>query len=161
MPKGVYDRSASAWRPPPAAEYPPELVALVRKLYGQGKTMREVAAEAGTTVKVLQRLMPRNGIERRRSGKREQAGEANDTWRGDQAGYDAFHARVIAVRGRPMSCECCGTTDARKVYHWANLTGKYEDIDDYERMCAKCHMSYDALRRRLTGTLTTPERFRK
>jgi hypothetical protein len=41
---------------------------------------------------------------------------------------------------------------------WANLTGNYADIDDYERMCVLCHRNFDAARRRATGRRTSPVR---
>ena len=43
-------------------------------------------------------------------------------------------------------CERCGTTDPTKRYEWANLTGHYEDVADYERMCKSCHERYDRAR---------------
>lgn len=45
--------------------------------------------------------------------------------------------------GRPKRCEECGTTDSLKTYDWANLNGKYEDLNDYKRMCRSCHWKYD------------------
>jgi len=135
----------------PQVEDPPELVDRVRVLYEAGHTMREVAEACGTTIKVLQRLMPRHGIERRGLGKREQRGANNDCWLGDDAGYSAMHLRVITARGRPQHCACCDTTDPRIQYHWANLTGHYEDINDYARLCPRCHRRLDARRRAQLG----------
>ncbi len=45
MPKGIYDRRASSWMPPPRVVDPPELVERIREVYGSGKTMRETALE--------------------------------------------------------------------------------------------------------------------
>jgi hypothetical protein len=161
MPKGAYDRAASAWRPPPRAVYAPELVEAVRRLYLGGHTMAETAALAGTTVKVLQRLMPRHGITRRPAVKRDQAGPANSSWRGDQATYTALHLRVAEARGKPSACEQCGTSGPGQPYEWANLTGRYEDVNDYARMCAACHRAVDGARRAITGEPTTPARLRR
>jgi hypothetical protein len=77
----------------------------------------------------------------------DQWAENNPTWLGDEAGYQAFHGRVHRRRGMPSRCERCGTEDPTKRYEWANLTGHYEDPDDYERMCKHCHQLYDAKRR--------------
>jgi hypothetical protein len=55
-----------------------------------------------------------------------------------------LHRRVAKARGRPAKCERCGATDSSLRYEWANLTGNYEDISDYERMCRTCHKRYDA-----------------
>lgn len=161
MPKGVYDRSTSRWVPPPHAVYDPALVERVRELYQDGHTMREVAEMAGTTVKILQRLMPQHGIERRRPVKRNQTGAANSSWKGDEATYAALHLRVVAQRGAPQECSTCGTTSTNAKFEWANLTGRYNDVTDYARMCASCHRKFDAARRRQTGASTTPERFRR
>ena len=158
MPKGIYDRAASNWSPPPPAEYPAELVTRVRELYESGLTMRETAEQAGTTVKVLQRLMPRNGIARRKAAKRHQLGHENHAWRGEDAGYQALHLRVESARGKPSLCERCGIADPKLRYEWANLTGKYTYITDYERMCVSCHRQFDAARRAETGERTSPIR---
>jgi len=139
-------------------EYPADLVARVQALYDAGHTMREVADLTGTTVKVLQRLMPRNDIPRRGLGKREQRGPANDCWLGDDAGYSAMHLRVITARGRPARCACCDMTDPAITYHWANLSGHYEDVNDYARLCARCHVRLDARRRADLGRNTMPKR---
>lgn len=122
--------------------------------------MAETAQMCGTTVKVLQRLMPRHGIARRPAIKREQRGPLNDSWKGDAAGYAALHLRVVVARGRPAGCQRCPATDAPRDYEWANLTGAYEDVLDYESMCVPCHRKFDAARRRLTGRGTIPDRLR-
>jgi hypothetical protein len=158
MPKGHYDRSTSKWLPPPQAEYPAELVEQVRTLYQAGRSMREVAELAGTTVKVLQRLMPRHGIERRRAVKRDQRGPANHMWRGVEAGYQALHLRVEAARGKPKRCAACDTESQSRTYDWANLTGHYDDPQDYVRLCRHCHRRLDARRRATTGERTSPAR---
>jgi hypothetical protein len=145
MPKGQYDRATSNWTPTPHTTDPPELVNAVRSAYESGMTMRETAAAVGVSVKVLQRLMPRHGIERRRAVKRNQTGSANANWKGDAACYASLHQRVEKARGRPAACSVCGA--AREWIDWANLTGHYEDIDDYAAMCRPCHRAYDAGRR--------------
>lgn len=158
MPKGVYDRAASAWKPKPKVEYPPELVAKVRELYEAGHTMREVAEQVGVSVKVLQTLMPRNGIERRKAIPRDQRGPNNGGWKGDEACYSSLHLRVIRLRGQPQECSTCGKNDPSLRYEWANLTGAYEDVTDYARMCLSCHRRFDAARRARTGKRTSPAR---
>lgn len=158
VPKGIYDRSASAWSPPPRKQDDPELVAKVRELYEAGHTMREVAKLTGTTVKVLQRLMPRHGITRRTAAKRDQGGERNHMWRGADAKYQALHLRVETARGKPQRCATCDTTDPNERYEWANLSGRYEDVHDYARLCVPCHRRVDAARRAATGMRTSPPR---
>jgi hypothetical protein len=120
--------------------------------------MREVADLAGTSIKVLQRLMPRHGIERRTAAKRDQQGERNHMWRGVDANYQALHLRVEVARGKPDLCACCDTTDPDVRYEWANLSGHYDDINDYARLCIACHRRLDARRRADLGRRTSPVR---
>ncbi len=54
----------------------------------------------------------------------------------------AWHQDVEAVRGRPSCCEHCGTSE-RRMYHWANVSGRYDDIYDYIRLCVPCHSKFD------------------
>lgn len=68
--------------------------------------------------------------------------ENSGSWKGDKASYSAFHYRVEAERGKPSKCEECGTKTAKK-FEWANLTGKYEDVNDYKRLCNSCHRKLD------------------
>lgn len=149
MPKGVYDHKHIKPK-----VYPAEMVAAVRELYDGGMTIREVADALGSTQKVIYRLMTNHNIPRRTPAKRHQAGPANHMWRGADAGYQALHLRVAAERGKPSHCEWCGATKGR--FEWANLTGDYVDVLDYERLCASCHRFYDAARRRTTGRRTMP-----
>ena len=32
---------------------------------------------------------------------------------------------------------------ASKIYDWANLTGKFYDVNDYKQMCRSCHSIFD------------------
>jgi hypothetical protein len=48
-----------------------------------------------------------------------------------------------ALKGSPKKCEICGESETKKHYDWANLTGNYEDPNDYKRMCRSCHWKYD------------------
>jgi len=153
MPKGVYDHKHIKPK-----TYPADMVGKVRDLYEAGKTQHEIAAELGTSQKVIWRLMKNHDITARIAAKRDQAGEHNHMWLGDEAKYQALHLRVEAARGKPQQCDRCGTNDPALRYEWANLTGDYADIDDYQRMCVSCHRRYDAQRRAATGELTSPVR---
>jgi hypothetical protein len=59
------------------------------------------------------------------------------------ASNDAFHRRLYSRHGKPCKCAKCGTATARH-YDYANLTGRYEDVDDYAPMCRSCHWKFDA-----------------
>jgi hypothetical protein len=69
--------------------------------------------------------------------------------------YARYHARVRSLRGSPHQCEVCGISDLEKFYDWANLTGHYEDPQDYKRMCKPCHRDYD--KSRVMRAHLTPE----
>lgn len=54
--------------------------------------------------------------------------------------YKKYHARVNRTRGKADSCQF-GCIANR--YHWANISGKYDDIYDYTELCPSCHSLYD------------------
>ena len=136
-------------------EYPAELVEKVRAMYNAGHTISEIQAQVkGAKV---QNIIKRHGIKTRPATPRDQTWDNNSAWKGDSASYAALHLRVQVARGKPTRCDRCGTTSAGR-YEWANLTGKYTDINDYQRMCVYCHRQYDAARRRATGMRTSPNR---
>ena len=156
MPKGQYDRAASAWTPLPRREYDPGLVDRVVRMYETGMTVSEVD-RLFPGVKV-QRLLERHAPNMRRAVKRDQAGPSNTSWRGGAAGYQAMHLRVQIARGKPDECTRCDRTGSDHKYEWANQTGNYEDVWDYARMCISCHRRFDAARRSATGMNTMPTR---
>lgn len=119
-----------------------------RTLYETGMTQVEVAKELGTTQKVIWGLFNRNGYTSRVAKKRNQTGENNDSWRGDQAGYKALHYRVGNVRGKPSLCVMC---ESKVKCQWANVSGKYENVYDYIRLCVSCHSVFDKKVRNLNN----------
>jgi hypothetical protein len=154
MPKGVYPHTHIKPK-----VYSAEMVERVWELYhGQGMSQVEVATELGVTLKVIYRLMVNHGIPRRPQIKRNQRGERNSSWKGAQAGYQALHLRVEAARSAPQVCVACGSANPERRYEWANLTGAYEKIADYIRLCVPCHRRFDAHRRAVTGERTSPDR---
>lgn len=122
--------------------YPEKTVIAVRSLYENGSTQDEIAAKLGMTQKVVFNVMRRHGIKSRVPAKRDQWGENNPTWKGNDAGKQALHRRLYSRFGKPSKCSVCGTEEA-KHYDYANLTGRYEDLDDYTPMCRSCHWKYD------------------
>jgi hypothetical protein len=134
--------------------YPPDLVEQVRQLYATGLTQAEVAAEVGSTQRVIFNVMRRHGIRARPAAKRDQRGMKNAMWKGSDASYAALHKRVEQLRGRPAICKRCGTSGPGRNYDWANLTGRYDDPADYERMCRSCHKRYDLHRDRWPSDTT-------
>ncbi len=71
--------------------------------------------------------------------------ERHPFWKGDGVGYSALHDWVKRKLGKPEKCEFCGREylTGHKIV-WANKSGKYlRDIDDWIRLCSKCHNTYD------------------
>ena len=54
--------------------------------------------------------------------------------------YKYYHYKVNAERGK--ASKCINGCDATR-YHWANISGKYEDTSDYQEMCPTCHSEFD------------------
>jgi len=80
-------------------------------------------------------------------------GERSPNWKGNEVGNVALHNWVARHRGRPSVCEHCGLEDPQhpRRFQWANKSGEYKrDLEDWLRLCGKCHFVYDKqhLRRR-------------
>lgn len=143
----------------PLRDYPEDVVARVRELYESGMTRTEVQEAIGPGIKV-ENVMRRYGINSRSAAPRigVWVEEKNPAWKGKEAGYQALHLRVESRRGKPSYCSRCGSSDPAARYEWANMTGEYADVNDYERMCVSCHRRYDSARRERTGARTSPVR---
>jgi len=86
-------------------------------------------------------------------------GENNYQWKGDAAKYGTKHDWVNKWKGRPQKCEHCGTTDPNKRYEWATISGEHKrDLNDWKRLCKKCHVDYDDSYRGLREYLKKPIR---
>lgn len=120
---------------------------LVELHHDQMMTYGEIANYYNVTIKIVQRWFRQSEIVAREAYKRYQDRELNDYWKGDDAGYSAFHRRLDAKFGRIKKCDVCGTNDETRWYDWANLTGDYKNINDYKRMCRQCHRQYDESRK--------------
>lgn len=60
-------------------------------------------------------------------------------------GYTATHDWVKKHKGQPDTCEGCGKSGfVSSKIHWANVDHKYNRVlNDYIRLCGKCHYTYD------------------
>ena len=71
--------------------------------------------------------------------------ENHPQWKGDKVGYGALHEWVSRHKGKPTKCEKCGKDGltGHKI-QWANVDHEYKrDLDDWIRLCPKCHSKYD------------------
>ncbi len=114
--------------------------------FDKNMTQAEIGKEYGTTQKVVYSWFKKLNIKSRIPFKRNQKGEKNTSWKGSNATYAAFHKRVEVARGKPDICMGCGAQDAAR-FEWCNLTGRYDDVSDYMRMCIPCHRKYDKNRK--------------
>lgn len=122
--------------------YPAEQVERVRALYASGMSQDEIALALGVSQKIIWKLMRRHGIERRPQIKRDQRGKKNASWKADRASYAAMHLRVQTARGTPSLCDECGTTESPR-FEWASISKRYDDVNDYKRLCCSCHHKMD------------------
>ena len=68
-------------------------------------------------------------------------GEKNPQWMGDGVSNNQLHQWVRRHKLRSEFCERCGLVPP---YDVANISGKYKrDINDYEYLCRRCHMTGD------------------
>lgn len=115
---------------------------LHRLYHEQGMTITEVARHYGVSYRAIWQAMQRRGIARRSKARRNQHGANNPRWAGDRPSYFAAHKRVRKIRGTPSKCSRCDTTRAKR-FDWANVSGRFEDPNDYIRLCVSCHSKFD------------------
>jgi hypothetical protein len=112
-------------------------------LYNSGLSQVQIGLKIGIHHGTISKWMSRYGIAPGRGTNRNpNAGPNAGQWKGSSASYSAFHKRVKHIRGRPQRCDRCSSTTAKK-YEWANLTGNYQDMNDYVRLCVSCHRFHD------------------
>ena len=67
--------------------------------------------------------------------------DKNYNWKGDSVGYSALHRWVYKKMGKAVLCTECGSTSN---VEWANISQQYKrDVEDWEQLCRKCHMTKD------------------
>lgn len=61
---------------------------------------------------------------------------------GMRMSYAGVHQWIKRVKGQPQECEECTTKEG--LIDWSNISGQYKrDIDDWRRLCRKCHIKAD------------------
>jgi hypothetical protein len=91
--------------------------------------------------------------------KRNQAGENNNNWKGDDVGYHGRHSRVDAARGKASEYTCvCGSP----AYDWAHTHGTDPlDVYNYEPRCREHHSRYDKGGEKCYKAKFTPDEVRE
>lgn len=138
-------RNANMNREAPSAEE-------LRQLYGS-MTHVELAKHYDISPSLLSKWLRARNVWNEKIYVQPNVREKHYSWKGDKAGYSAGHGRVRRHRGTPKKCEVCGIDDPKVWYEWANLTGKYYDVNDYRRMCRRCHQKHDRIFERQRGDL--------
>lgn len=83
--------------------------------------------------------------------KGDNVGKKNYEWKGINVSYRSLHKWVMRWLGCPTKCENCGKKEINnRLIHWANRSGRYlRNLNDWIRLCSKCHGKYDKQRRQL------------
>lgn len=67
----------------------------------------------------------------------------NPKWKGDKAGYIAFHIWLYRRKGKAIICSECGSIEN---VQWSNESGLYlRDVNDWKERCKRCHDRHDLL----------------
>lgn len=76
--------------------------------------------------------------------------EKHALWKGESVTYRTLHSWVVRRLGQPSKCINCNSDGlSGRQIHWANISHDYHrELDDWMRLCARCHRAYD------TGKLT-------
>lgn len=127
-----------------------------KKLYESGMTQCEISEKFGVTQKAIYSVFKRNNYKCRVAAKRSQHGDKNSYWKGSKATYAAYHKRVQSQRGKAFMCEKCGRDDNSIRYDWANITGNFDDTNDYQMLCRSCHFKMDEIKRNLQNNNLVP-----
>lgn len=62
-------------------------------------------------------------------------------WKGEDTGYHAKHEWISRLLGKADICTICGSD---KRVEWSNKDHKYtRNVDDWQKLCHKCHHHYD------------------
>lgn len=72
------------------------------------------------------------------------SGKNNYLWKGSDVTYSGLHHWIAKELGKPDKCEHCGILEKGHKIHWANKSQEYKrELDDWLRLCAKCHKTFD------------------
>ena len=73
-------------------------------------------------------------------------------FKGTPQEYSHIHYWIGTKLGKPSQCEDCGRFAKGKQIDWANKSGEYkQELNDWIRLCKKCHWSYDKQFLRMQG----------
>lgn len=98
----------------------------------------------------MYRVVPRNP---KGQFTNELKGELHPNWKKDgKLSYWRIHKWVNKVAGHPTMCEVCKKDFPPRQMHWSSKDHKYErNLEDWQRLCIKCHKDYDRAKFGITG----------
>lgn len=75
------------------------------------------------------------------------AGEQHPQWVGDDVRYAGLHSRLYRERGAASAHACAQADETCKGrMEWANISGEYRGVDDFQPLCHSHHVRYDRRR---------------
>lgn len=81
-------------------------------------------------------------------------------FKGTVTEYKNLHHWVGVHFGKPLKCEDCDTTTAKR-YDWACIDGQYDkERSNWKRLCRSCHQKFDShlfIGKRFAGKSHKPE----
>lgn len=71
--------------------------------------------------------------------------EMNPMWKGNSVSYRGLHQWIVRKLGTPDTCSLCSKSGLKgRAIHWASKNHSYSrNLDEWIRLCSKCHGSYD------------------
>lgn len=80
---------------------------------------------------------------------RDQFGENNNTWAGDDLSYKGIHRWLKRIYGKADLCENTDCTHESKTFDWALLKGcEYQrKRENFWKLCRSCHKKYDYIKK--------------
>jgi hypothetical protein len=89
-------------------------------------------------------LMTGDPLVIRPSGNLGLKGPDSPSWKGDDVGYQGLHTRLRVMRGPASDYPCALADDTCKgPMQWANISGEYLGLDDFQPMCRSHHVRHE------------------
>ena len=124
------------------------------ELYLSGLSQSETARYLSISTGNVEHFLKKNNIKTRTQIEAQPRGAKHSLWKGDEVSYSGLHYWIQRKLGQPSLCEECGTTTAKR-FEWANISGEYKRIlDDWVRLCKKCHNLYDNVYKKMWDNRT-------
>jgi len=116
---------------------------LIKNYAELGKTSTELGKEQNVSHKTILYWLEKYNIPRRHPAHKENKGENNYFWSGDNVSYAGLHHWLEVNKPKTGICDIC---NKYKKTTYANISGEYRrDINDFGELCYSCHCLFDKL----------------